>query len=91
LPGLVEGGEDRIQPAIERAAQLQDRDVAPGVQWVVVDQFQQHIIHLCTKPGHLRGGQNPLRFRRDQRDDQQAEARESRNMTQAMAVARRAV
>jgi hypothetical protein len=38
LTGLVQRGEDRVQPAVERPAQLQHRDVSPGVQRVVVNQ-----------------------------------------------------
>jgi hypothetical protein len=52
--------------------------VFPGVERVVVDQFQQRVIHLRSEPWHLRGRQDVLGLRRDQRDDQQVEARESR-------------
>ncbi len=77
-PGLVQRGEDRAQPAVERSVEFQHRDVLPGVQRVVVDQFYQRVVHLRSEPGHLRCRQDMLRLWRDHRDGQQVEARESR-------------
>ena len=36
---MAEAGTAALQPAVERPAQFQHRDVPPGVQRVVVDQF----------------------------------------------------
>ncbi len=73
---LVQRGEHHVQPAIERPAELKHREVPPSVERVVIDQFQQRVVHARTKRGQLRGGQDLLRFRRDRREDQQIEARE---------------
>ena len=59
---------------VEGPAQLQYRDVTPGVQRVVVDQFRQRVVHARAEPRHLRGRQDLLGLRRDHRDDQQIQA-----------------
>jgi hypothetical protein len=39
-PGLVQRGEDRAQPGVDRSVEYRHRDVLPVVQRVVVDQLQ---------------------------------------------------
>jgi len=46
VPGLVQRGEDRVRPIVEGPVQLQYRNVSPGNQRVVVEEFQQRVIHL---------------------------------------------
>lgn len=44
--GLVQRGEDRGWPSVERSVEFQDRHIFPGVQRVGVDEFHQRVVHV---------------------------------------------